>query len=66
MNDVTAELIDNLVDDDSELITIYYGEDVSNEDADAFKETIAKKYSGLDIELQYGGQPIYYYIISVE
>ncbi len=66
INDVTAELIDNLVDDDSELITIYYGEDVSNEDADAFKETIAKKYSGLDIELQYGGQPIYYYIISVE
>ncbi|MBQ3037035.1 MAG: hypothetical protein IJD31_08925, partial [Lachnospiraceae bacterium] len=43
-----------------------YGEDISEEDATALSEEIEAKYPDLDVELQYGGQPIYYYIVSVE
>lgn len=67
MKDVTIEMITEMVDEDSdELISIYYGEDISEEDASALSEEIEAKYPDLDIELQYGGQPIYYYIVSVE
>ena len=67
MKDVTVEMIAAMVDEDSdELISIYYGEDISEEDASALSEEIEAKYPDLDVELQYGGQPIYYYIISVE
>lgn len=67
MKDVTLEMIAEMVDEDSdELISIYYGEDISEEDASALSEEIEEKYPDLDVELQYGGQPIYYYIVSVE
>lgn len=67
MKDVTVEMITEMVDEDSdELISIYYGEDISEEDANALSEKIEEKYPDLDVELQYGGQPIYYYIVSVE
>ncbi len=67
MKEVTLEMIDEMVDaDNDELISIYYGEDISEEDASALSEEIEEKYPDLDVELQYGGQPIYYYIISVE
>lgn len=67
MKDVTLEMITEMVDEDSdELISIYYGEDISEEDASALSEEIEAKYPDLDVELQYGGQPIYYYIVSVE
>lgn len=67
MKDVTVEMIAEMVDEDSdELISIYYGEDISEEDASALSEEIEAKYPDLDVELQYGGQPIYYYIVSVE
>ena len=67
MKDVTLEMIAEMVDEDSdELISIYYGEDISEEDATALSEEIEEKYPDLDVELQYGGQPIYYYIVSVE
>ncbi len=67
MKDVTLEMITEMVDEDSdELISIYYGEDISEEDATALSEEIEAKYPDLDVELQYGGQPIYYYIVSVE
>ncbi len=67
MKDVTLEMISEMVDEDSdELISIYYGEDISEEDATALSEEIEAKYPDLDVELQYGGQPIYYYIVSVE
>ena len=49
-----------------ELISIYYGQETSEEDAEALRERIAEKYPSCDVELQYGGQPIYYYIVSVE
>ncbi len=67
MKDVTLEMISEMVDEDNDgLISIYYGEDISEEDATALSEEIEAKYPDLDVELQYGGQPIYYYIVSVE
>ena len=64
--DTTLELIDCLTDEDSELISLYYGADVSEEDADLLAEMIAEKYPEVEVEVNAGGQPIYYYVISVE
>lgn len=63
---VLQETVAAMVDDESELISIYYGADVSEEDAELDKECISKQFPNLDVELQSGGQPIYYYLISVE
>lgn len=63
---VTDELIDSMVDDDVELISIYYGSDIKEKDAAKVQKDVAKKYPSCDVELQYGGQPIYYYVISAE
>jgi DAK2 domain fusion protein YloV len=62
----TYELLCALVDEDSELISIYYGSDVTEEEANALLERAQAKFPGLDIEIHAGGQPIYYYVISVE
>ena len=53
-------------DDEMELISIYYGSDVSPKDAEVLKERLEQSYSDCDVELEYGGQPIYYYVISAE
>lgn len=66
LSKTTCEMIDAMVDDDVELISIYYGADISKEDAEALRETVEARYSSCDVELQYGGQPVYYYIISAE
>ena len=63
---VTLEMVDHMMDDDMELVSIYYGSDVTQEDASALSDAITDKYPFVDVELQYGGQPIYYYVISVE
>ena len=63
---VTLEMVDHMMDDDTELVSIYYGSDVTEEDAAALSDAITDKYPSVDVELQYGGQPIYYYVISVE
>ena len=63
---VTCELVDKLVIEDSELISLYYGEDISEEDANKLASKIEEKYPDIDVEVNYGGQPIYYYILSVE
>ena len=60
------QMLGAMVDDESELISIYYGSDVNENDADAMVEAVSAEYPDLDVELQRGGQPIYYYIISVE
>ena len=60
------DLMDTMVDDDSELITIYYGSDINEDEAQALYEKAQEKYSGCDMELHNGGQPIYYYLMSVE
>ncbi len=66
LDPVADETVDRLVSDDTELISIYYGEDMSKEEASAFAGRVEEKYPGCDVELNYGGQPIYYYIISAE
>ena len=66
VEDTAGEMISKLVDDESELISIYYGEEVEEEIAEEFAAEIEKKYPSCDIEVHSGGQPIYYYIVSVE
>lgn len=66
LDEITLGMIDNMMDDDLELISIYYGKDVTEEAAEKIRSAVADKYSGCDVELQYGGQPIYYYVVSAE
>ncbi len=66
MAEITFEMISAMIDDDTELISIYYGEEVTEEDAEALKNRVEEAYSSCDVELQFGGQPIYYYIVSAE
>lgn len=60
------ELVDAMMNEDAELITLYYGSDISEEDAENAAAKVEEKYPDIDVELQMGGQPIYYYIVSVE
>ena len=60
------DMLAQLVDEDSELISIYYGQDVSEEDAEVFSEEVAELYPDADIDMHFGGQPIYYYVLAVE
>ena len=62
----TKEMLAELVDDDSELISIYYGTDVSEEDAESLVAEIEELYPDVDIDVHSGGQPIYYYVLAVE
>ena len=62
----TKDMLVELVDEDSELISVYYGEDVSEEDAMQLTEELESLYPNVDIDTHMGGQPIYYYVISVE
>lgn len=64
--DVTFRMIEDMMEDDKELISIYYGSEVAEETAEELKEKVEARYPKCDVELQYGGQPIYYYIISAE
>ena len=64
--EVTLTMVDEMMDDDKELISIYYGEEVKEEEAQALADKISEKYADCDVELQFGGQPVYYYIISAE
>lgn len=66
IQEVTTELIQNMTDEDSGLISIYYGSDVTKEDAEKLEQQVSEKYPDLDVDLNYGGQPIYYYMVSVE
>ncbi len=63
---VTFDMIQEMVDDSVELISIYYGSDITEETAEELKNKVEESYPSCDIELQYGGQPIYYYIVSAE
>lgn len=66
VENTAIDMIDKMIDDDSELICIYYGDEVDEEVADEFLKTVEEKYPDCDVEIHSGGQPIYYYIISVE
>ena len=63
---VSFQMVEAMMDEELELISIYYGADTTEEAAQRLKARIEEKYPSCDIELQYGGQPIYYYIISAE
>ena len=65
IEEVTLETIDSL-SEDAEIITLFYGEDVTEEQATALMERVSEKYPDVDVELYEGGQPLYYYFISVE
>ena len=66
VDSITTSLVEKLVDEDSAIITLFYGEDVTEEDANNLRDELEEKFEDLDIELYYGGQPLYYYLISVE
>jgi len=63
---VTLEMIDRMVDEDSAIVSIYFGSDSSEEEASEIAEAIEEKYPDVEVEINDGGQPIYYYVISVE
>lgn len=62
----TIDMIDAMLDEDSEIVTVIYGEGQTEEDADALVEILEDKHPGLEFEVHYGGQPVYNYFISVE
>ncbi len=66
VEETTKDMLSHLVDEDSELISLYYGEDVSEEDAENFSAQIEELYPQLDVDTHFGGQPIYYYVLAVE
>ena len=63
---VTIDMVEAMIDDTSELISVYYGEDVDEDAANKLAEELTSRFSGQDVEIQFGGQPVYSYIISVE
>ena len=66
VEETTKEMLEAMVDEDPELISMYYGQDVLAEDAEKFAEAVAELYPDVDVDLHSGGQPIYYYVVSVE
>ena len=63
---VFLDMIAEMVDEDSAIVSIYYGADITEADAEALSSAVEEKFSDLEVELQMGGQPVYYYIASVE
>ena len=66
IHDITLDLVGHVVEEGDSLITVYYGQDTSEEDAQALGAEVAEQFPDLDVEVQYGGQPLYYYLISAE
>ena len=66
VSEATSKLIDEMLDDDSDFVSLYYGDEVSEEEAEELLEQIEKEFPDIEFELNYGGQPIYYYYISIE
>ncbi|MGL5347379.1 MAG: DAK2 domain-containing protein [Peptostreptococcaceae bacterium] len=66
VDEITTDLVEKLVDEDTAIITLFYGEDVSEDAANELRDSLEEKFEDIDVELYYGGQPLYYYLISVE
>lgn len=66
VNDTTAKLVEKMIDDSIMNITIFYGEDIREEEANVLVETLGKKYPEVEVSAVYGGQPVYYYLVSLE
>ena len=62
----TVNLVDELLDDSSELVTLYYGKETTEDEANLIADKIMKQHPDVDVEVHYGGQPVYYYYLSVE
>lgn len=62
----TVELVDKLIDEDSEIVTLYYGKDATEDEANLIADTIMKEHPEVEVEVHNGGQPVYYYLVSVE
>lgn len=63
---VARDTVAEMMDDDAEIISIYYGADVKEEDAETLAAALEEAYPDCEVEINMGGQPIYYYVISVE
>ena len=66
LDDTTIDAIEKMKDEDSEIVSLYYGSEVNEEQANKLKEKIEERFDDMEIEMYKGGQPVYYYIISVE
>lgn len=66
VDDAATALIDSMIDDDAELVSLYYGADVDEDGAQKLADKLADKYEDVEFEVQFGGQPVYSYFISVE
>ena len=62
----TEDMVAEMIDEESAIICIYYGEEITEEDANALGAALEEKYPEVEVEIHFGGQPIYYYVISVE
>ena len=66
VTETTIALIEKLVNEDSSNVTLFYGEGVTEEDTASLQSLLEEKFHGVDVSIVFGGQPVYYYIISVE
>lgn len=66
LDETSKKIMDRIMEQEPELVTIYYGEDVKESQAQELAKYVSDGYDGVDVEVQYGGQPLYYYIISAE
>ena len=66
IEETTKDMLAQLVDEDSELISLYFGQEVSEEEAERFSAEIEELYPDADVDTHFGGQPIYYYVLAVE
>ena len=66
VNEVAKKTIKAMIDEDSEVISLYYGKEIGEDEANALRDMVEEAYPDCEIELNYGGQPVYYYIVSVE
>ncbi len=66
VNEVTKKLVEDMIDDDSEFLTLYFGEDVKEDEANALAEELEEEYPDLEVDVKSGGQALYYYIFSIE
>ena len=66
IHDISLDLVGHVVEEGDSLITIYYGQDTTEEDAQTLGSEVAEQFPDMDVEVQYGGQPLYYYLISAE
>ena len=66
VEDTAYELLVNMIDENSGLVTLYYGEEISEEEAESLASRAQESYPDVEVEVHSGNQPIYYYVISVE